>query len=222
MGADSPNPVSANPTPRPHQCERCGQLHHRCLGHNRRGGPCGQQPLNGSDVCRTHGARSPQALAKAQERVAEQAIRSEVTRLGLSIEGDPADQLLARVWEAAGNVEYYRSRIQALQDAGEEIYAPMISAAGKDGDLYETGEAKPHVLVVLYNQERDRHVDYCATAMKLGIEQRRLRLQESHARALFAAVAKAVNAAQLTEEQGEVFRRELAAAIRSEPARLAS
>ena len=50
-------------------CAKCGQVHKRCTAHNKRGGPCGQQALRGSAVCRSHGGKAPQTRKKAAERI---------------------------------------------------------------------------------------------------------------------------------------------------------
>lgn len=52
-------------------CEKCGQVHKRCSAHNRAGGPCGQQPLRFSQVCRSHGGSTKQSRKAAQERMME-------------------------------------------------------------------------------------------------------------------------------------------------------
>src|SRR5258708_7538241 len=43
---------------------------HQCKGHNKAGGPCGQAPAAGSEVCHLHGGKAPQVIAKAQDRTA--------------------------------------------------------------------------------------------------------------------------------------------------------
>lgn len=52
-------------------CEKCGQIHKRCSAHNRRGGPCGQQPLRFQQVCRSHGGSTKLSRKAAQERMME-------------------------------------------------------------------------------------------------------------------------------------------------------
>jgi hypothetical protein len=55
-------------------CERCGEEHTRCSAPVFRDGttrPCGRFPNRGITVCHVHGAASPQAKAKAAQRLAE-------------------------------------------------------------------------------------------------------------------------------------------------------
>ena len=41
----------------------------KCHAKNRAGGPCGHYAAHGQTVCHLHGAKSPQALKKAEERM---------------------------------------------------------------------------------------------------------------------------------------------------------
>jgi hypothetical protein len=41
----------------------------KCSAHNRAGGSCGLWAMRGQNVCNLHGGKSPQALAKAEERM---------------------------------------------------------------------------------------------------------------------------------------------------------
>jgi hypothetical protein len=78
-----------------------------------------------------------------------------------------------------------------------------------------TGEAKPHIFVVCWERERDRWRDCCVAALKAGVDERRLRLEETETQALFQAQARACVAAGLTPEQVATFRSAFAAELRS-------
>jgi hypothetical protein len=54
-----------------------------------------------------------------------------------------------------------------------------------------TKATRPHALVVLYGQERDRLVKMCEVAHRMGIEERQLELTERHG-AMLASVLRAV------------------------------
>jgi hypothetical protein len=183
--------------------------------------------------CKLHGGKTQTHNHKASIEIA----RRECNRLGIPVDeddGDPGELLLAMVREAAGNVEFYRSQVAALtpepgidlvlDDEGvptptkrNSIYGPTFHATGRP-----TGEGKPHVLVTLYNEERDKLVSYAQAALRANVEERRVRLDEMEARRLMAGAVKAIQATGLTPEQAEVFRREFAKALRAqEPAALA-
>ena len=75
---------------------------------------------------------------------------------------------------------------------------------------------------MLYHEAERWRATVAASALKAGVEERRVRMAELHARELFSAVGKALLAAGLNEEQAERFRHELAAELRrTEPASLA-
>jgi hypothetical protein len=68
--------------------------------------------------------------------------------------------------------------------------------AGEDGTpgpamAEVTRAARPHALVVLYGQERDRLVKMCEVAHRMGIEERQLELTERHG-TMLATVLRAV------------------------------
>lgn len=183
--------------------------------------------------CKRHGGNTPAhregAKAEYQRLVCD--------RLGIPVEVDPGDALIHAVWEAAGNVEFYRSLVAEMQthptkgklvetEDGERfldqgtsgIYGPTYHQSG-----IPTGEAKPNILVVLYNDERDRLASYAKAALQANVDERRVRMAEADARMLFGAVAKAMAKVKMTPEQTEVFRAELADALRNpEPALVAS
>lgn len=216
-------------------CERKGLVHEKngkptCHGHRKSDGQCcGNFPINGSTVCRKHGGAAGQVKRKAAEVVQAEVLRAEALRIGIPIDVEHGEAMVALVREAAGNVEFYRQLVQELQihpdedefsvdDEGKPVY--KRGASGIYGRTYHvsgipTGDAKPNILLVLYNEERDRLSSYCQAALKAGIDERRIRLAESTARELFEGVGKAMKKANLTPEQAEVFRVELAAHLRA-------
>ena len=197
--------MATRPTERPHECFTCGQPHKQCLAHNKLGGPCGRIPADGADVCPNHGGHAPQVRAAAERRVQEAAIRREVDRLGIAVETDPTEALLRELWETVGNVEFLRSLVQQLPvhpapdsiewEDGKPQYKhgePGIYGRSYHVSGIPTGDAKPHVLVAMYNDERKHLVDVAATAVRLGIEERRVNLEENRAVEVFRAVTVAL------------------------------
>src|SRR5208282_6228091 len=57
-----------------------------------------------------------------------------------------------------------------------------------------TGEAKKHILVQMYDEERDRLARYRRDAIELKIEERRVQLEENRAIEVFRAVTTALSA----------------------------
>jgi hypothetical protein len=103
-----------------------------------------------------HGGKSPQAKAKAAERIAVDRARKAMSRSGFGqgeVDGDPAEFMLAQVKQSAYNVE-------RLREALGELEEPL----GDPG------------LVELYNAERDRLVKYSSECRRAGVEERRIEI----------------------------------------------
>lgn len=203
-----------------------------CGAKTRKGIPCAQPAGFGTThvgvgKCKWHGGSTPNHRRSAAIELQRRAC----DRLGIPVppeEGDPGALLLGAVREAAGNVEFYRSLVEELPTHPEPgrwetdatgiryfrqgdpgVYGPTYHQSG-----IPTGEAKPHILVVLYNEERDRLVRYSKEALAAGVEERRIRLEEADARDLMTAFSKGIHAAKLSPEQTEVLRREFANHLR--------
>lgn len=203
-------------------CGRCGQVHPKCKAHNRAGNPCGRGKAPGQDVCHNHGAKAPQNLAKAEERMAIAEIHD---KLGVPRVIDALDAIEEMVWEAAGNVAMLRALVQELtqradgisvqtDDDGERSYAAN-AIAGPTGSTAKLFDAAPHVLVTMYDAERDRLAQYSALALKAGVDERRVRVAEVQTSRLFEAVTTALDAAGLNPQQQEAFRVALAGNLRA-------
>lgn len=145
--------------------------------------------------CARHLGNSPNHVKAAEAELARQAC----VKLGVAIDVHPAEALVREVCETAGNVEFYRSLVQELpthptapkrttvegepDDGATEwipgesgIYGPTYHVSG-----IPTGEAKPHILVTLYNEERKHLLAATTAALKAGVEGRRVQLAEQEA-----------------------------------------
>ncbi|HLH46771.1 MAG TPA: hypothetical protein VKV25_06390 [Acidimicrobiales bacterium] len=168
-------------------------------------------PRKGRDVCdRLHGGKAPQIEAAAKRRVMAAEAGAELARLGVAIETTPLEVLEAMLYEAAGNVVVLRHLVAALTPDADGIYGLMYHATGDP-----TGEARPHVLVRMYDDERDRLAALAQACVKLGLDERRVRLAEAQVERLTGAVTKAVASAGLSREQAAAFRRSLAEELRA-------
>lgn len=171
--------------------------HDKCAdfgGASKRGKPCGR-PAGwgtkhpGTGRCKLHFGNTDAENRKAQTVQAEQACET----LGIPHDGiTPEQALLAELWECLGNVDFYRRQVQRLATS--------------------IGEAKPHVLVVLYERERDRLRQIASELIRCGVEERRVSLAEADAARVFAAINAAFTAMGL-EERMEEFRAHFADAL---------
>jgi len=143
--------------------------------------------------CSRHGGSTPTHVAAAE---AELARRACVT-LGVPVAIDPAEALLDELRRSYGNVLYLESLVRQLPthpesdttapaaDDGEArtvrgkpgVYGLTYHASGE-----ATGDARPHILVTLYNEERKHYASVAAAALRAGVAQRVIELAEATAR----------------------------------------
>lgn len=131
--------------------------------------------------------------------------------LGVPIETDPLDALMGQLGESAGIVALFRERLQQLR----------IPEAGDPGDMgalwhASIGGLSPHILLKLYNEERERFAKLADLALRAGVAERQVRMLEQQA-ALFADLLRRVlddPSLALTPEQRQIGRRVAATQLR--------
>lgn len=214
---------------------------HKCGGKTRDGTPCENAAGYKTDHpgigrCAFHGGATPTHQRAAELEIA----RRECDRLGIQIEVDPGEALMQELWETAGNVAFYRAQVQRLPThPAPDVYVPAVEMddgerisahwergePGVYGRSYHvsgvpTGEAKPHILVALYNDERKHLADVAAAALRAGVEERRVRMAEHDAAQILGAQVQALVAMGLGDRLEE-FRRAFVIALRpAEPTAL--
>jgi hypothetical protein len=186
----------------------------------------------GTGRCSRHGGNTKSHVKAAEVELA----RIECATLGIPVAIHPAEALLAEVFEAQGNVVFYRRLIQELPTHPEpDVYVVAEEngeghwergAIGVYGRTYHvsgvpTGEAKEHILVRLYNEERKRRREAAEGALKAGVEERRIQIAEADAERIMDAQVQALLAMGLTDRLEE-FRANFASHLRDEPAHLGS
>lgn len=185
----------------------------RCRATNRAGTRCGRPAILGGTVCNLHGGKSPQAKKAAARRLATADALAELDRLGVPLDVEPAEAMLAMVAEAAGNVAFLRRRVQDLDQllAGPEGNDILAVLGGTGGELTEVPAGPPaiagrvdprnwkaerHILVAMYDDERERLVRWAKACRDAGVDERRLVLAEAQGQQL-AAVLQGTLAALL-------------------------
>lgn len=120
-------------------------------------------------------------------------VRDGHRRLGMALDVEPAEALLGLIAEAASNVAVLRTLVTPLnhspyatgdEDDGADDAAPGIYARTYHESGKATGEAKPHVLVAMYDAERDRLAKLAEKAISLGLREREVRLAEQQGQLL--------------------------------------
>jgi hypothetical protein len=177
-----------------------------CGARTRSGGSCRRPSGWGTDHvgagrCKLHGGSSPSGRKAARRKQAERA----VVTYGLPRDVPPEQALLEELHRTAGHVAWLGELVAGLDEEGLKQYT-------KDkGLLWE----KPSVWLELYQAERKHLASVAADCVRIGIEERHLRLAESTAGQL-AAVLKATVAGllelALSAVEGEAARGRLRAA----------
>lgn len=162
-------------------CKKCGEAHWGCWGHSRKTGkPCGQGPVAGGKTCKYHGGHTPAALKVSEKRIQEELLRMRMTTYGGPRDVEPAEALLEEVRWTAGHVQWLREQVQTLNP--DEITWGLAEETEKGATEFPgtdtVKKAAPSVWLQLYREERKHLSQICADCLRLGIEERRLRLAE--------------------------------------------
>lgn len=192
-------------------CERCGQVHPRtCTGHVEEctgcghtadnvvnkpcvscGGdvverPCRNWAIRGGKVCRSHGGASRHVRAAADRRVAnaqlERQAETLAERLGITLASrNPQDQLLEACDEAGFRMAIWRAVTDGLRLPGGE----------GEGQVLVSPELRVHPADERLARWVSLSGELTAKAISVGLDERRVRLAESHTERLFDAVSRA-------------------------------
>lgn len=172
----------------------------RCTATSKQTGKrCGAWAIPGGTVCKWHGGNTPNAKKAAAQRLQEDQARTDAARFAARTDIHPADALLELVHYQAGIVDYWRGRVEDVNDADLEWGVTREKTGGDDAGT--TSEAAPHIAYRLLTEAQDKLAAYAAAALKAGVDERRVRLAEQQG-ALVAQVIRGVLAAlNLTPEQ---------------------
>src|SRR5690349_1562734 len=148
-----------------------------CGAKTKTGLACKKPPLAGATRCKLHGGAAPRAQAAARDRLEQAAAERALARIGVTVrEVSPADALLELVHYQASIVDFWRHAVSEVDDA-DLVWGVTKTKTGGD-DHGTTSEAKPHIAYVMLVQAQDKLADYCAHALKAGVEERKVRLAE--------------------------------------------
>lgn len=133
----------------PHEPE--GGEPRRCGARTRAGGTCRRLSMAGQARCDFHGGKSPQALRKAEVRLAEQRINQRLGKLGVEVpeDADPLGILSLALGVALGDFQAMREVV---------------------GDVEPTDPTNP--VVRLYGETLDRAGALAKEAARLNLDER--------------------------------------------------
>jgi hypothetical protein len=145
---------------------------------------------------------APQVRANGKRRLEEAKLAKRLSALVEVPESvDPRDALAAELCRAVGAEAVLRTLVSALDLTEGGLYAQTRHNTGR-----ATGEAKPHVLWVMWHQERGKLRAVAVEAAKAGIEAHRVQLEEERGEmmaALFKAVLGSPRLALSKEQQSQ-------------------
>ena len=181
----------------------------RCAAKRRNGEGCGAWAVKGATVCRMHGGSSPQARQAAARRVQEEKAAKEAQRLAQPIETDPSQALLDLVSSAAGEVAYWRNRVDEIQDRDEKRLTSGLTkiTEGKDRGGVTTLRTVETVAAIEYRMwtaAQDRLAQYATAALRAGVEERRVRLDEDQGALVAQVIRRILDRLDLSEWQAEM------------------
>lgn len=177
-------------------CEKCGQVHPGCKAHNNRGEPCGNQPVKGSKVCRSHGGASPRGKAAALVARTEAETAKVVSRW--LKDAPPLTDPLSALLDLGRETVAFKDELRAKVDELDGVWSYWTDREWHNADgIPIRTEAVENLRATLTAYERalDRCGKILADLAKLGIEERMARVKEAQAAVVVAAVRSALDGA---------------------------
>lgn len=159
--------------------EQCG-AHCRTTGK-----PCRSPKVTGAQRCRMHSGAKDKAGNARRAALAE--LEQAAARYGYPVTISAADALQQEIERTQGLIVYIEAR---LRDAGGGELVERISTEHTSGDLQQhvlRVDAAIGVWVELYMKERAHGHALARTALSVGLQERRLRVDERYAEAFEAA-----------------------------------
>jgi hypothetical protein len=158
--------------------------------------------------CRYHGGTSPTHMVHADRERRERDLAlaaEEVARLGLPVDIDPHDALLAEVHRAHGYVAYVQLIVSSLDD-DELVQTNRLPGGGST--------VTKSVWVDMYESAQKLLLSACQAAIRCGVEERRVRIAERQGELIAGAVKNILTDLGVIDHPlaAETVRRELSQA----------
>lgn len=164
-------------------CEKCGEPHERCNGHvkngPRKGKQCMRQPKGLQPVCGAHGANQrtkSAAMVREVEHEANEVVAKRLADRDIEPLDDPVGALLEIAGEARVLHDVLRERLNLLEERWTH----------RDFQ----GKEEMRAYVAAYERSLERVFKFGTDLEKLGLETRRVELEEARWRPVFEAVVE--------------------------------
>lgn len=190
-------------------CETCGREHvsgsrgRPCKGHRIRDEdgnridpvPCRGNARKGQNICNAHGGKARQNVLAGERRELARKATEMMDSFGAPVQVDLAEELLDLICHTAGYVRFLRGRVDQLhrddmifgltrQTEGDIAVGNGPTARLQRGE-HTTREAGPHVWIQMLSDWSDKHARLIVEALKLGLDERRVRIAEQQGEKLF-------------------------------------
>ena len=160
-------------------------------------------PHPGTGRCKLHGGCAPSSVAAGMEAMARKA----VVTFGLPRDISAVDALMEEVRYTAGHVAWLREQVQAVEP--DALVWGMREQAEKNASEFQgtdtTYAAMPNIWLELYYRERKHLVDVTKAAIAAGIEERRVRLEESKGQLVAEVIKRITGRLGLSAEQSAIL-----------------
>lgn len=171
----------------------------KCHAHRSNGDPCGRSAMSFQDVCATHGGKSPQALASAARRAAEEAATAALADRPLwSQNAEPTTDPVAELMNLSGQLR------EAVATLGARLEkTDTCVCCGSGGELDD-------VRVLAFNKTIAASHKILVDLARLSLEDRHVKVEEIKVAIVLAGVRAALVELLpgMTEEQ-EIRAREI-------------
>jgi hypothetical protein len=163
----------------------------RCTALARGGERCKLPPIRGGTVCWRHGGNAPQVRNAARRRLAEAAVRRTLDAVEVTEIDDPVLAFAGLASEAL---------------ALKEMLAERVAALGEDLTTSTEAGVQLQAEVLLYERAMDRCAKFLETWIRLGLDERIVRVQERHVDALKQVLTRALEVLGQRPDDDEVRR----------------
>jgi len=198
-----------------------GPVSRQCEALNSVGDRCRAWAVLGTAKCWYHGGRATGKQYRVEARVLVGAERL-VNTYGGPVEVSPAQALLDEVARTNGHVLWLQEKVLTSdpQQFGEAVWRRAEAGGYTTRQIHEDErdyipEAYGAVYLDLYMKERQHLLNAADKAIKAGVADRMVRLQESQGVALAMVLARILDALQLTSQQREIAGEVVAIELRS-------
>lgn len=159
----------------------------KCSGHSKRtGAPCGNSPMKGARVCRMHGGATRQARAKAEERRIEDRAKKALAQLDVAPVADP----LTALAELAGQAVAFKNAI-----------AEKVNQLRSIRYTDSKGSEQLRSELAVFERALDRCERFVTSMVKLGLDERLVRIEEGQADLVLTAIEAALDAAEVPADR---------------------